>query len=409
MTYDVNPSENIVAELSYLHDVTKPYDNVLAIFGANVDEKNRQYTYGLEMLSEDTTRQEGSANRLYYLHDELGSPIKLVDEAGLVGAKFEYDEFGRPIKPNDVKNWDKKGNVFSFTGYQLDASTGLMYAQARYYMPEVGRYISEDGYKGTILDPQSLNLYGYVTNNPINYIDPTGNMKWSQTDDLVLGIKDSVGETIENLTSWETYQGLWQLGVAIYKGDLSASELISSIAQSAIEPVTYVWNNADDVFLEDPCDEEVRTYGKKTGDVLQAVAGSSAAIKAVVKVAPKLEKLLTSFQKGAGNAGFGIRATQPLLEGTNIPKSFVLNGMKVGENELWVHPNATKHMAEFVNSAANRTGHATLVEREMMASFQSAVDQAIPLLTSGRNSITVGGWELGIDAGTGVIYHALMK
>jgi len=143
--------------------------------------------------------------------------------------------------------------------------------------------------------------------------------------------------------------------------------------------------------------------------VLQAVAGSSAAIKAVVKVAPKLEKLLTSFQKGAGNAGFGIRATQPLLEGTNIPKSFVLNGMKVGENELWVHPNATKHMAEFVNSAANRTGHATLVEREMMASFQSAVDQAIPLLTSGRNSITVGGWELGIDAGTGVIYHALMK
>lgn len=297
MTYDVNPSENIVAELSYLHDDTKPYDNVLTISGTNVDERNRQYTYGLEMLSVDTTKQDGSSNRLYYLHDELGSPIKLMDEAGLVGAKFEYDEFGRPVKPNNVENWDKKGNVFSFTGYQLDASTGLMYAQARYYMPEIGRFINEDSYKGANLDPQSLNLYVYVTNNPLKYIDPTGNMKWSQIDDLAYGVKDSVGDTIEGLFSWDTYLGMWELGKAICNGDLSASELISSIAQSAIEPVTHVWNNADDVFLGDPCDEEVRTYGKNTGDLLLSVAGSSAAIKAVVKVAPKLSKLLNSLQK----------------------------------------------------------------------------------------------------------------
>lgn len=77
----------------------------------------------------------------------------VINEAGLAAAIFEYDEFGRPVKPNNVENWDKKGNVFSFTGYQLDASTGLMYAQARYYMPAVGRFISKDAYEGKVIEP----------------------------------------------------------------------------------------------------------------------------------------------------------------------------------------------------------------------------------------------------------------
>jgi hypothetical protein len=50
-----------------------------------------------------------------------------------------------------------------------------MYAQARYYLPEVGRFISEDAYWGKVSGPQSLNLYAYCTNNPIHRIDPSGN------------------------------------------------------------------------------------------------------------------------------------------------------------------------------------------------------------------------------------------
>lgn len=42
-----------------------------------------------------------------------------------------------------------------------------------------------------------------------------------------------------------------------------------------------------------------------------------------------------------------INATQEVIEGTNIPKSFTINGQSVNGKEIWVHGNATKHMGEF--------------------------------------------------------------
>jgi RHS repeat-associated protein len=61
-----------------------------------------------------------------------------------------------------------------FTDYEGDSETGLDYAHARYYQPRFGRFMTVDPLFGDIGDPQSLNLYSYVRNNPINFIDPTG-------------------------------------------------------------------------------------------------------------------------------------------------------------------------------------------------------------------------------------------
>ncbi|MNG00308.1 tRNA3(Ser)-specific nuclease WapA precursor [compost metagenome] len=71
-------------------------------------------------------------------------------------------------------NWPGPDNLFGYTGLGYDYNSGLSYARARYYKPELGRFVSEDTYKGTLGNPQSQNLYGYVWNNPINFIDPTG-------------------------------------------------------------------------------------------------------------------------------------------------------------------------------------------------------------------------------------------
>lgn len=53
----------------------------------------------------------------------------------------------------------------------IDDGNGLLYMRARYYDPEVGRFISKDpiGFWGG-----DLNLYAYVVNNPVNYVDPSG-------------------------------------------------------------------------------------------------------------------------------------------------------------------------------------------------------------------------------------------
>ena len=174
-------------EYNYVLDITEPYENVLMIYGQGID--TQRYTYGLDVLSLDTWNKSLStwnqncakaitakkADRSYYLQDELGSPIRIIGEAGNTKARYSYDAFGRPIIPvNLISRSKTRGNIYSYTGYQYDLSTGLMYAQARYYMPEVGRFISADAYKGTVTDPQSLNLYVYCRNNPVNAVDLSG-------------------------------------------------------------------------------------------------------------------------------------------------------------------------------------------------------------------------------------------
>jgi RHS repeat-associated protein len=62
-----------------------------------------------------------------------------------------------------------------FTGYQRDAETNLDFAQARYYSLAEGRFTSADIFGGRLTNPQTLNLYAYVLNNPLKYVDPTGN------------------------------------------------------------------------------------------------------------------------------------------------------------------------------------------------------------------------------------------
>jgi RHS repeat-associated protein len=101
----------------------------------------------------------------HYKQDALGSVIGLLDDTGIPKTGYTYDPFGNVTilgEPSD--------NPFQYTGREND-NTGLYYYRARYYSPELQRFISEDpiGFNGG-----SINLYEYVGNNPINYTDPKG-------------------------------------------------------------------------------------------------------------------------------------------------------------------------------------------------------------------------------------------
>ncbi|WP_328204553.1 RHS repeat-associated core domain-containing protein [Brevibacillus nitrificans] len=56
----------------------------------------------------------------------------------------------------------------------------MYYLRARYYDPSLGRFISEDTYKGQVDNPLTLNRYTYVHNNPLRFVDPTGHITWEQ-------------------------------------------------------------------------------------------------------------------------------------------------------------------------------------------------------------------------------------
>jgi RHS repeat-associated protein len=115
----------------------------------------------------------GPATLSYYHSDHLGSSSVITDQSGQQVAHYEYSPYGA-ITVNELANGQtgQPANYY-FTGKELDA-TGLYFYGARYYDPEIGRFITADTIVQAPYDPQSLNRYAYCRNNPLNYVDPSG-------------------------------------------------------------------------------------------------------------------------------------------------------------------------------------------------------------------------------------------
>ncbi len=197
--------------------------------GASVVTATKYYYLG----SQRVAMRAGAA--LFYLHsDYLGSASLTTDTAGAVVSKQRYYPFGAV---REQESEGDSPTDFGFTGQRLDDSTGLMYYRARYYAAGLGRFVSADtmvpgaasGAGGAVLtlgydsrtrltpltvslgefvaqigaesrevlqfgpffqwdartrrqhnipmgpgNPQALNRYSYVLNNPLRYVDPTG-------------------------------------------------------------------------------------------------------------------------------------------------------------------------------------------------------------------------------------------
>jgi RHS repeat-associated protein len=113
----------------------------------------------------------------YYLHDHLGSKSVTVSLTGTVEDDIDYLPFGGMASYSTNTSPDPH----KFTGKQRDTETNLDYFGARYYSSTAGRWMSPDwSVKAEPVpyakmdDPQSLNLYAYVGNNPLAKTDPTG-------------------------------------------------------------------------------------------------------------------------------------------------------------------------------------------------------------------------------------------
>jgi RHS repeat-associated protein len=88
----------------------------------------------------------------------------MANSSGAVTASNSSDSFGNPTNTGFSTR-------YQFTGREFDSFSGLQYSRARFYDPNLGRFISEDpiGFKG-----RDINWYSYVHNNPVMYFDPEG-------------------------------------------------------------------------------------------------------------------------------------------------------------------------------------------------------------------------------------------
>lgn len=113
---------------------------------------------------DDHLRQTSTATGVsYFLTDHLGTTSALTDSSGSVVETLAYDSFGN--------NGGSTRTRYTYTGRERDPDTGLLYYRARFYDPQLGRFISEDpiGFAGG-----DVNLYGYVWQNPLLARDPSG-------------------------------------------------------------------------------------------------------------------------------------------------------------------------------------------------------------------------------------------
>jgi RHS repeat-associated protein len=133
------------------------------------------------------------------------------------------DPWGRPRAGTSIS---ASNNRKLFTGHDYDDRTGYYYANARYYDPDTGRFLTQDSYLGKPGVPPSLHRYLYAYGNPARYTDPTGHCSeedgWHcapeplgtiEEDGEVIGVGQEIDSDVvyeeTNSSAWNSNQQNW--------------------------------------------------------------------------------------------------------------------------------------------------------------------------------------------------------
>ena len=158
--------ESAVTYIGKLYEVVEDADTTKIV--------KHIYTGSDRSITVELDTQTSEQKTSYYHSDHLGSSNVITDQDGNLQSRFEYLPYGKTSVDERPSNPESRTNDYRFTGKELD-TTGLYYYGARYYDPELGRFITPDSFVQNPFDPQTLNRYTYCRNNPLIYTDPSGN------------------------------------------------------------------------------------------------------------------------------------------------------------------------------------------------------------------------------------------
>ena len=132
------------------------------VFYPIVLDKNTKFCYTYDELI--------GAFKVYHF-DKRGSTVALTDVNGNITDTFKYDTYGKLI--------ERTGESFIIFGYNgrdgvVTDKNGLIYMRARYYSPEMKRFVNADIVRGAITNAVTLNRYAYANANPVSNVDPFG-------------------------------------------------------------------------------------------------------------------------------------------------------------------------------------------------------------------------------------------
>lgn len=131
------------------------------------DGRQTFYVYGLGLIHEE---QAGSYQAYHF--DLRGSTVALSNASGQVVAQFQYFPYGE-LASHHVAQVD---TPFLYNGRDgvMSDDNGLYHMRARFYNPDIRRFVNLDMLLGNITEGLSLNRYAYVTGDPVLFVDPFG-------------------------------------------------------------------------------------------------------------------------------------------------------------------------------------------------------------------------------------------
>ena len=183
----------------------------------------------------------------YYGTDHLGSTTLITDASG----KKVWSGAVTPFADQESREGDLDESVL-YTGKELDEATGLYYFNARWYDPELGRFITEDPVR------DGVNWFVYVGNNPLGFVDPSGLWKLqrdgtaiAESGDTLWGLSEMVSGDGAN---WTKLQG--------HKGSPESLQVGAEVNWSAMSYTMTVWNTDPT-----PTANQIAEFGKEPNDL----------------------------------------------------------------------------------------------------------------------------------------------
>ena len=128
-----------------------------------------------------------------YLKNLLGDVIGIVDETGSVVVTYEYDVWGKLLSASGNQTIGTL-NPIRYRGYYYDTESGYYYLESRYYDPELRRFINADKLeslyspKDTYLYADSVNVFAYCTNSPVQMVDYSGEKEADNTSTYLANV-----------------------------------------------------------------------------------------------------------------------------------------------------------------------------------------------------------------------------
>jgi RHS repeat-associated protein len=286
----------------FVYDVTAPYARLL-------EERDEQgnlvarYLYGLGLIVRD-----GPEGPRIYHYDSRGSTIALTDGSGTITDRYAYDPYGKLLSKVADVDLDGDGtpdpteNPFTFVGRDgvQDDGNGLYHMRARYYAPELGRFIQKDqAFDGTLTAPQSLNRYAYVQGDPIQWTDPNGEFVFFTALIVSIVVTAVIASAVNVAVECADADGC------------DAKDVFETIGESVLEAIPVVGTIYQGIEMGVKDQWDWTAFGlSAAGDVLSVAGGAASYLKAGAKAgkaavkAGKLGKLAKRTRELGGKSSW---------------------------------------------------------------------------------------------------------